>query len=285
MVVFAFLNVFLRSPQFLFGDKQGVRKSYVLRSIFRRCPNVDFIGLCEVFKGYESFIRTEAWSRYRFLSISDPYYGLLQNSGLMLLYDDSKFVLVESVFEYFKDAYLLDNFARKGFLYASFINRETNTKMHVIVTHLNDCFDGNDSARIVQYKQLLQIKSYVSSNIPADHPYVLLGDFNLDLRTNTYYPLTSLFKSLGIITNALTPTYMGHMGCICTRQSIQNVARVYDHIIVSNNQCVSSYRIYNQHFEGVPVSDHVLLSCTTGVYSLSNTIRLKTGVCSATDAR
>lgn len=261
MIKVAFLNAFLRSPVFLFPDQQELRLKYILKSTFTRCPELDFLGLCEVWRGFETPLRTEAWQKYKYLSITDTQStNLFQNSGLMLLYNDKKFVLKSYKFYVFKDAYLLDSLARKGVLLGIFQDRATKENVYILVTHLNDCLNGSISVRKVQYKQLVQLKEIIVRNIPFTARYIAMGDFNIDLRTNSYFPLSYALESIGDIYNYHVPTYMGNIGCVCSRRSVKKSARVYDHIFGRPGTPVHRYCVYNQHYQGVPISDHCLIS-------------------------
>ena len=178
----------------------------------------------------------------------------------MLLYNDRKYVLKSYKFYVFKDAYLLDSLAQKGVLLGIFQNRVSRQKVYVLVTHLNDCLNGSISVRKVQYKQLIQLKQIIFQNIPSTAPYVVMGDFNIDLRTNTYFPLSYALESIGNIYNRYVPTYMGNIGCVCSRKEVKKSARVYDYIFGRPGTSVNRYSVYNQHYQGVPISDHCLIS-------------------------
>ena len=259
----SFFNAFLRSPSVLFNDNQSKRAPLILSHIFENCPSTSMIGLCEVWKGYEDEIIAEAKFNHNFFSISDSKFATFQNSGLCLLYDPNVYRLLHEDIIPFRTSYLLDIFARKSFLVATFKLIDKGTILHVILTHLNDVYGGEHAARRVQYEQMIQIHQYILCRFHTATPYIIMGDFNIDVRSNVYQPLSDLFTSLGNVYHGFTPTYKGPL-CPCS-QGLENTsdtsARVYDYIISSGIE-LSETTVHIQSCNGLMLSDHCLISRT-----------------------
>lgn len=259
-----FQNAFLRSPVALFKDNQSERERILLKSVFGRCPNASIIGLCEVWSGFEQSVAATARIQHGFSAITDDNCSYIQNSGLCMLYDTKKHDLVRSAIIRFKHSYLLDTLASKGFMVCSFRDKHTHRYFNVVLTHLNDGYAGEYSARTVQLHQLTQLKWYVRSYLSPKTPCIIMGDFNIDIRTNEYRKVSSQLMSLGANPLILANTY--HAGlCICSRKSHQKQKkrrqRTYDYIFTTSME-INQYMVHDQAYRGLAVSDHSMVSIT-----------------------
>jgi endonuclease/exonuclease/phosphatase family metal-dependent hydrolase len=258
----SFFNCFLRTPNKMFGDGQCKRANALLQSIHHWSPRSDIIGLCELWRGYEQVVADHAKLIYGLSAIVDNNWAYFQNSGLCLLYDPKRYYLIKSEIIYFEDSYLLDSFARKGFMSAHLRDRVSKRIFAVIITHLNDTYRGEYAARVVQEKQLWQIRMYMHREIPHDLPYIIMGDFNIDFRTNTYAPATNTLLSFGCVTNFNTPTYFGGL-CSCDdpdhvhKRTLSE--RVYDYIL-TKNLTSGDLVVHPRTYIGITMSDHAMVS-------------------------
>lgn len=199
-------------------------------------------------------------NKYNFKSITDTSLRVFQNSGLCMLYDAAVFNLLNADLVVFQDSYLLDTFANKGFMVATLQVKTSKVLLYVILTHLNDGYDGCESARRVQYKQLATIRKYIARNFSPHIPFIIMGDLNVDFRTNTYAPLNDMLKTLHIDLENSIPTYVGHTVDCCRDQRCRNHARVYDYIIINDHASKTATHVWTECERGSFLSDHFLIS-------------------------
>lgn len=258
-----FFNAFLRTPVAIFGDDQTKRNKLLLPSIFSRCPQASIIGLCEVWRGFEQGVLTSARIERGFLGITDSQGSYLhQNSGLCLLYDPRKHAVLHHEMVRFKHTYLLDVLANKGFMAVTFQHKHDRRIFHVVLAHLNDGYAGEYAARRVQQHQLEQILRYKSTHFPPSAACLIMGDFNIDLRTNEHPSVSEDLLRLGQVHNTTQNTYHGGL-CSCRHprhlKRKQGQGRVYDYIFTHGvRPC--THKVHSNVFDGQSISDHSMIS-------------------------
>lgn len=194
-----FLNTYLLTPTWLLRRKQSVRYPKILPWIVRRGrPSV--IGLSEVFRGFCKNMKNEA-SRLGYHSLCESG-GIIQTSGLMLLWKPTQWEFVSSTFRKFSMCSGTDCLANKGFLCVMLRSLGDGTIVSFIVTHLNANQNKSAKAFRVQIYQLRKIQEYVSK---IKGPCVIMGDFNIDVRYDPD-PVIREFKKIGDVDIPERPT-------------------------------------------------------------------------------
>lgn len=96
------------------------------------------------------------------------------NSGLVIL---SIYPILETTFTSFKTSNLLtfDVFAEKGYLSA--LIDVSGQKIMVVNTHLQSCdYEAYDPIALLQLEELIEFTKYIK------YPYIIGGDFNIDIK-------------------------------------------------------------------------------------------------------
>jgi len=177
-----FLNVFLRTPTFLFNDDQYNRASKIFPYIAKQ-ETYGIVGLSEVFIGFEGYMLGEG-EKYGYDGVYDNS-GLIQSGGLMLLYKKNVWTIIEKYYIPFKICKGKDCFANKGFLVCLLRYKPNGGLYYFIVTHLN-----SDKGQNIQHRQFSIIKNYINK-LNTHLPIILMGDFNFNIydtisTTNSY---------------------------------------------------------------------------------------------------
>lgn len=176
-----FLNCFLRSPSWLFHDKQSKRIPLIPQHTI--IDNNTLIGLCEVFGDKFGLKLSNEYKsyNYKFAQPSDT------SSGLALAYP-ATYKLIFNKFTPYSDAKLPDSLVNKGFMHCILQCKDCNKKTTIIVTHLQSSYSESKQSikkfnryREIQKKQLTELKQYIDHN--NINEYILMGDFNIHKTT------------------------------------------------------------------------------------------------------
>lgn len=216
-----FMNAFLRTPTFMFWDKQSERLPKLLPHLIRE--NVSVVGLAEIFRGFEELIEEEA-SKYNFETVIAGGSGSVQTSGLVFLYDPDIWKVLKSKFHNFKKSSGFDSLADKGYLVIQTLHY-SGVEIYFIVTHLNSDSYRYEENQKAQLNQLKVISRYINRYL-KNKSVVIMGDFNIDI--NAKHTKESSIKELlniGDIGNTIKPTTAPHN---------PNSPEVLDYIIVRN---------------------------------------------------
>ena len=242
-----FLNTFLRSPSFLFWDKQKERTSRIIPFIKRKVgKKPSIIGLAEVFKGYCEKMGKEAKKHnYNYIC---PGGGLIQSSGLMFLYDPRIWDVDFYIKEKFEKCTGSDCFAQKGFITFKMFHKKTKKYVYFIITHLNANQTKNKKTDDIQFSQLKQIQSLIKEEIPKNSPLVVMGDFNIDIDESPL-PLVNKIRTFGNIGNPQNYT---------TNNWSQEGLEILDYIITKNIR-TNNTQVFNYN-KSNPLSDHNVIS-------------------------
>lgn len=214
-MVVVFLNCFLRSPGWLFHDKQSQRIELIPK--YTILDNNTIIGLCEVFGNHYGKQLKTIYNKhnYNFIQARDT------SSGLAIAFPDT-YKLVLNGFIVYKHAKFPDNLANKGFMHCCLQCKNCQQCTHVIITHLQCAYEEDFPSskklhkyRKIQKQQLLQLFDYIKQYKLQN--YILMGDFNIDQNISP-----DLFKQLVLLSgyqNKLrkfpsTPTYPSSNTCI-----------------------------------------------------------------------
>jgi endonuclease/exonuclease/phosphatase family metal-dependent hydrolase len=209
-----FLNTFLRSPRWMFLDKQKKRIKYILSYILSKNP--DIIGLSECFGPHNS-------KNMRYLLESNGYKTIFfddrkflkVNSGLLLAFKPT-WIPIHTTIQHFEDSKGVDALANKGFLHVIFKDKTTGKFMNLILTHLQSNYTRDPITKIrqnkkslkqyrkVQYNQLNQINEYIRKHT-SNFPLILMGDLNIDL-DYTDNRIHSMMKDDFLIRDLKEPT-------------------------------------------------------------------------------
>lgn len=175
-----FLNSYLRSPWWLFRDKQSTRiKAIPLLTI----KNTNTIcGHAEVFGSTYINELSHEYKKYGFKLV----YPSEKMSGLCIAYCSEKYDLEsEPIFEKYVRSKLPDSMAPKGIFMCVFKCRYTRQKYPIIVTHLQSAYEESERSihkvlkyREIQMLQLHQLQMFIIRNRLSN--YVVMGDFNID---------------------------------------------------------------------------------------------------------
>lgn len=177
-----FLNCFLRSPSWLFHDKQSKRIPLIPPHTI--IDNNTLIGLCEVFGDKFGHKLSDEYKRYdyNFARPSDT------SSGLAIAYP-TKYKLIVNNFTPYTDAKLPDSLVNKGFMHCVFQCNDCKKKTTVLVTHLQSSYGENKQSikkynryREIQQNQLTELKQYITKH--RIKKYILMGDFNINKNEN-----------------------------------------------------------------------------------------------------
>lgn len=175
-----FLNSYLRSPWWLFRDKQSTRiKAIPLLTIQNKNT---ICGHAEVFGSTYINELLQEYKKYNF----ELVYPSEKMSGLCIAYCQEKYELdSEPIFEKYVRSKLPDSMAPKGIFMCVFKCRYTRQKYAVIVTHLQSAYEESEKNiqkvlkyREIQMLQLHQLQMFIIRN-RLDN-YIVMGDFNID---------------------------------------------------------------------------------------------------------
>ena len=197
------LNLFLRPPLIKnnFSDYKEARLAYFCNKILE---NYDIVCLQEMFAAFNT-----RRSRLIQLAISK---GLLYSAycpspsfwkpqaidgGLVIL---SRYPILESDFFGFGNGVFPDFFSLKGILYVKI--SISNKIIHVFTIHTQATYPSEDLEILEVYKQVRkeQLKSsvkFINSKVQfTNEPFLLVGDFNTDGKSNEYDSLIQNLEEL-----------------------------------------------------------------------------------------
>ena len=194
----AFLNTFLITPSVIVRKNQKQRATQLLPFILNNANRPSIIGLAEVFRGYCKRMGNEA-EEYGYEYIC-PGGGVLQSSGLMLLYDPNIWELLVHAKEKFRKCSGTDCLSSKGFLATELLHKPTGRVIYFIVTHLNANQNKSIKASKIQKIQLDHIKDFIQNELPPDAPIIIMGDFNIDIDQDPRFLVNSV-ATLGDLGN------------------------------------------------------------------------------------
>lgn len=175
-----FLNSYLRSPWWLFRDKQSTRiKAIPLLTIKNKNT---ICGHAEVFGSTYINELSQEYKRYGF----ELVYPSEKMSGLCIAYCPQKYNLEsEPIFEKYVRSKLPDSMAPKGIFMCVFKCKYTGQKYPIIVTHLQSAYEESERSiqkvlkyREIQMLQLHQLQMFIIRK--RLNNYIVMGDFNID---------------------------------------------------------------------------------------------------------
>ena len=239
-----FLNTFLRTPKTLFRDNQRYRIPELLPFLTSTTPLPSIIGLAEVFRGFRDDVKRYA-DNFGYDSIVDSC-GFLQSSGIMFLYNNNIWGVMDYIMYKFNKCAGYDCLANKGFLVIKLIHRQTNKIVYFIVTHLNANEKKSSATAKIQNDQLNQIKDFINYSIPLGGSMIIMGDFNIDIMVNKFKYLSKNLHSLGSVGNPKDYT---------TNEWSAEGFELLDYIITKNIKRANTVRVL-QYDSNAPLSDH-----------------------------
>jgi len=193
-----FLNCFLRSPGWIFHDSQDDRIKLI--PYYTIMDNKTLIGLCEVFGSTYGTQLKNLYAKYNYTFVQAKD----KSSGLAFVYPNQYVDLIDHTFEKYRDSKLPDSLVNKGFMHCVIKYKNCDEQTHIIITHLQATYSNEQSKAATRYRefeirknQLIQLHKYLCDNNIKQ--YILMGDFNIDLK-DILFPF---FKKLFNVQNYL----------------------------------------------------------------------------------
>ena len=254
-MVVVFLNCFLRSPGWIFHDKQSQRIPLIPKYTILNKDTI--VGLCEVFGNKYCTKLAIEYNKYNY-NFAAPQDT---SSGLALAYPKN-YELISNKFEAYTDSKLPDSLANKGFMHCILKCKDCGTYSNILITHLqctysDDAISDRKLRRYeeIQKNQLLQLKYYINHYKIND--YILMGDFNINKdRTDRMFMFFMKLFDYQRKTHLLTDT-----------PTFQKTNTIIDYILVNSGKKINKTvtvqprtAMMKRHPDVNFISDHLAIS-------------------------
>jgi len=233
-MVVVFLNCFLRSPGWIFHDKQSKRIPLIPQYTIQ--DNDTLIGLCEVFGDRYCKKLAAEYKKYNysFTNACDT------SSGLAFAYPKN-YKLISNTFKAYEDSKLPDSLVNKGFMHCVVKCKDCGKYENILITHLQCTYIENSPRpqklkrfQEIQKNQLFQLNSYIVKNNIND--YILMGDFNI--HKDRRDPLFMLFINLF--------DYQDKYHLLSASPTFPKTRTIIDYILVKNQTTVNKTKTLSQ---------------------------------------